>query len=61
MMKDIGIFAADSPVSADGAFLEKADYKVFNEASHVDCMIQVQEAKAIGIKGDIKPKITTIN
>ena len=61
MMKDIGIFAADSPVSADGAFLEKAPYKVFNEASHVDCMIQVQEAKAIGIKGDIKPKITTIN
>ncbi len=61
MMKDIGIFAADSPVSIDAAFLEKADYKLFNTAYHVDCMVQVQEAKAIGIQGDLKPKITTIN
>ena len=36
------------------------DYKVFNEASHVDCMLQVQEAKDIGIKGEVKPKITKI-
>ena len=58
MMKDVGIFASDSPVSIDAAFLETIDYKVFNEASHVDCMLQVQEAKDIGIKGEVKPKIT---
>lgn len=60
VMRDIGIFAADSPVSIDGAFLKMADYKVFNEAYHVDCMLQVQEAKDIGIKGEVKPKINTI-
>lgn len=60
-MKDIGVFASNSPVSVDGAFLEMADYKIFNEAYHVDCMLQVKEAKRIGIKGDVKPEITTIN
>ena len=60
MMKDIGIFASNSPVSIDGAFLEMADYKVFNNAYHVDCMVQVQEAKALGIKGEVKPKISVI-
>lgn len=35
-MKDIGIFASNSPVSIDGAFLEKADYRSFNEAYNVD-------------------------
>lgn len=57
MMKDIGIFASDSPVSVDGAFLEMINYETLNETYHVDCMLQVQEAKDIGIKGDIKPKI----
>ena len=61
IMKDVGIFASDSPVSIDGAFLEMVDYKVFNEASHVDCMLQVQEAKALGIKGAVKPKITKLS
>ena len=61
MMKDVGIFASDSPVSVDAAFLEKIDYKIFNEASNVDCMLQVQEAKSIGIKGNIKPEITKIS
>ena len=60
IMKDVGIFASNSPVSIDGAFLESVDYKVFNKASTVDCMIQVQEAKNIGIKGEVKPKITKL-
>jgi uncharacterized protein len=60
MMKDIGILASDSPVSADAAFLAKADVKALNESSHVDCWLQVQEAKAIGIEGDLKPKIQTV-
>ena len=60
IMKDVGIFASDSPVSIDAAFLQSIDYAVFNEASHVDCMVQVQESKAVGIKGELKPKITTL-
>jgi len=56
-MKDVGIFASDSPVSIDAAFLEMIDYEIFNKASHVDCMLQVKEAKDLGIKGDVKPKI----
>ena len=51
IMKDVGIFASDSPVSIDAAFLQSIDYEVFNESSHVDCMAQVKEAKALGIKG----------
>jgi uncharacterized protein len=61
MMKDVGIFASASSVSIDGAFLSMIDYKVFNEASTVDCMLQVQEAKALGIKGEVKPKITKLS
>jgi uncharacterized Fe-S center protein len=57
MMKDIGILASKSPVSIDGAFLALADYKVLNDASHIDCMIQVEEAKKLGIEGDLKPRI----
>lgn len=59
-MKDIGILAADSPVSVDGAFLEMADYKVFNLAYNVDCMLQVEEAARIGIMGDVNPKIQRV-
>ena len=61
MMKDIGIFASGSSVSIDAAFLSMINYKVFNEVSHVDCMLQVQEAKALGIKGDVKPKISKLS
>jgi uncharacterized Fe-S center protein len=61
VMKDVGIFASNSPVSIDAAFLGMIDYKVFNDASHVDCMLQVQEAKDLGIKGEVKPKITKIS
>jgi hypothetical protein len=60
-MKDIGVFASNSPVSVDGGFLEMADYKIFNEAYHVDCMLQVEEAKQIGIQGDVKPEIARID
>jgi hypothetical protein len=60
VMKDVGIFASDSAVSIDGAFLEMVDYKVFNEASHVDCMLQVLETKRIGLEGEAKPKITKL-
>jgi hypothetical protein len=59
-MKDIGIFASDSPISIDAAFLSMIDYKIFNEASNVDCMLQIQEAKNLGIKGELKPNITQI-
>jgi hypothetical protein len=61
MMKDLGVFASDSPVSIDAAFLAMADYKVFNEAYHVDCMVQVEEAMALGIKGEANPKIVNIS
>jgi hypothetical protein len=37
------------------------DYKVFNEASHVDCIQQVQEAKDLGVKGEVKPNITKLS
>ena len=60
-MKDIGIFASDSPVSIDSAFLQMADYKAFNKAYHVDCMLQMEEARKLGIKGDIKPRIIEID
>ena len=59
-MKDIGIFASNSPVSIDAAFLNTIDYKIFNDAYHVDCMLQVQEAKDIGIEGEVKPQIYKI-
>jgi uncharacterized protein len=60
VMKDIGIFASDSAASVDAAFLSMADYKIFNDAYEVDCWLQVQEAKAIGIAGDLKPKIVNV-
>jgi hypothetical protein len=53
----VGIFASDSSVSIDAAFLNSVDYKVFNDASMVDCMVQVQEAQLLGIDGELKPKI----
>jgi uncharacterized Fe-S center protein len=60
LMGDVGIFASGSPVSIDAAFLNMIDYRVFNDAYQVDCMLQVQEAKGIGIQGDVKPKIIKI-
>ncbi len=52
--------ASNSPVSIDGAFLKMANYKLFNDAYHVDCMLQVQESKALGIAGDVKPEIINV-
>ncbi|MGD6809074.1 MAG: DUF362 domain-containing protein [Candidatus Bathyarchaeia archaeon] len=60
IMSDVGIFAADSPVSVDAAFLRTVDYKMFNKASGVDCMTQVNEAFNIGIHGDVNPEIQKI-
>ncbi|NLE06461.1 MAG: hypothetical protein GX638_16880 [Crenarchaeota archaeon] len=59
-MEDIGIFASNSPLSIDAAFLSLADYSIFNKASNIDCKIQIQEAKKIGIKGDLTPKIINL-
>jgi uncharacterized protein len=59
-LKDVGIFASDSPVSIDAAFLQSIDYKVFNDASEVDCMMQVQEAKTLDIEGEVHPKIEVL-
>ncbi len=61
VIQDAGIFASGSLVSVDAAFLHSVDYRVFNEASEVDCMVQVQEAKALGIPGELKPKIVTLS
>jgi uncharacterized Fe-S center protein len=61
VMEDVGILASDSPVSIDAAFLNMIDYNVFNNAYHVNCMLQVQEAKGIGIEGEVKPKIHKIS
>ncbi len=61
VLKDVGIFASDSAVSADAAFLQSVNYGVFNEASKVDCMVQVTEAAALGIAGELKPKIEVLS
>ncbi|MHC4891180.1 MAG: DUF362 domain-containing protein [Planctomycetota bacterium] len=61
LVKDVGIFASCSPISVDGAFLDMINYKIFNDAYRVDCMLQVQEAKAIGIEGEVKPEIFRIS
>jgi uncharacterized Fe-S center protein len=60
IQKDVGILASDAPVSIDAAFLSMVDVKVFNELSGVDCMLQVTEAKALGLKGNLKPKIVML-
>ncbi|MCW4005930.1 MAG: DUF362 domain-containing protein [Candidatus Bathyarchaeota archaeon] len=59
-MDDLGILASNSPVSVDAAFLGMIDYKRFNKDYNVDCMVQVTEAKNLGIKGEVKPQITKI-
>ncbi|MCD1296251.1 4Fe-4S ferredoxin [Methanocella sp. CWC-04] len=60
VMGDIGVFASDSAVSADAAFLKMADYHVFNEAYEVDCMTQVKELKDLGFDGELDPEIKMI-
>jgi uncharacterized Fe-S center protein len=60
IIEDIGIFAANSPVSIDAAFLNKIDYQIFNKRSNVDCMTQIIEAINIGIPGKANPEIQQI-
>ncbi|OPY27592.1 MAG: hypothetical protein A4E28_01961 [Methanocella sp. PtaU1.Bin125] len=60
VLDDIGIFASDSPVSVDAAFLGMADYTIFDKAYGTDSFLQVKEAKKIGIKGDLKPKVQEV-
>jgi uncharacterized protein len=61
IFNDVGILASNSPVSIDAAFLKMVDYRIFNRAYDIDCMVQVQEAKALGIEGEIQPEIDTIS
>ena len=60
VMADVGVFASVSPVSIDAAFLKMIDYKIFNSVYDVDCILQVQEAKKIGIEGEVEPEIKKI-
>lgn len=60
VMKDVGIFASDSCVSADAAFLNSIDYSRFNRDYEVDCMLQVKEAKKLGIQGTLKPEVAVL-
>lgn len=60
LMPDLGIFASDSPVSIDAAFLKSVDYELLNKLSSVNCLLQVKEAKVLGIDGEVKPKINKL-
>lgn len=59
VMDDIGVLASDSPVSIDAAFLKMAGYHITHDCD-LDCMIQVKEARALGIEGDINPETEKI-
>ena len=61
VLKDVGIFASGSPVSIDAAFLKSVNYRLFNEMYEVDCMAQVTEAKALGLAGEVNPKIEVLS
>ena len=67
-MDDIGIFASKSAVSIDGAFLQIADYRIFIcdvdfqwDAYNIDCMLQVEETKKLGIEGKVNPRIVKLD
>ncbi len=60
IMNNVGIFAANSPVSIDAAFLKKIDYQLLNKLSNVNCMTQITEAINIGIPGETNPEIQKI-
>jgi uncharacterized protein len=47
VMDNIGIFASDSPVSIDAAFLTMANYKILNDIHKVNCLTQVSELKRL--------------
>lgn len=60
IVNDVGIFAGDSPISVDAAFLQKVDVALFNRLSGVDCMTQINEALKIGVPGEASPKIVKV-
>lgn len=60
MLDDVGILAADSPVSVDAAFLRMAGHAAFDEAYGVDSWTQVRELKKLGVPGDLRPKIREV-
>ena len=60
IMNNVGIFAANSPVSIDAAFLKKIDHQLLNKLSNVNCMTQITEAINIGIPGETNPEIQKI-
>jgi uncharacterized Fe-S center protein len=60
IIKDVGIFASNSPVSIDAAFLHSINYKKLNHSSEVNCMVQIKEAKTLGVEGEINQKIRII-
>lgn len=61
VLEDMGIFASDSAVSIDAAFLQSVDYHKLNSMYGVDCMLQVTEAKALGLAGELNPKIEVLS
>ncbi len=61
VLPDVGVLASDSAVSIDAAFLNSVNYQLLNEASEVDCMLQVKEAKKLGIQGELTPKINVLS
>jgi uncharacterized Fe-S center protein len=61
VIKDVGIFTSDSAVSIDAAFLRSVNYELLNVLSEVDCWTQVREARALGVKGDLNPKINVVS
>jgi len=61
VQKDVGVFASDSAVSIDAAFLNAVDVAVFNRASEVDCMVQVTEAKKLGLEGELNPEVEVLS
>ena len=61
MLSDVGIFSSKMPISIDAAFLNSVNYKAFNVAYNVDCMVQVQEAKTLGLIGELNPKIEILH
>jgi len=60
VLDDIGIFASHSPLSVDAAIINKIGKKLNALHEGVDCFMQIEEAKRIGIKGDTNPKIVNV-
>lgn len=61
VLKDVGVFASDSAVSIDAAFLQSINYEVLNSSSEVDCWVQVKEARELGVEGTLNPKVNVLS